>query len=79
MGRQLGDGLMQGRALWQLGRLQGHQGHHEKAATMKLEALKLLERALGKEHLDIAKCCTGVCHTIPHSLSASASRFHQRT
>lgn len=58
-GRQQGNSLMQGRALWQLGRLEGHRGKHEEAATLKLDALQRLERVLGKEHLDIAKCCTG--------------------
>ena len=58
-GRQLGDGLMQGRALWQLGRLEGHRGQHERAAALKLAALQRLERVLGPDHLDVAKCCTG--------------------
>ena len=57
--RKLGDRLMEGRALWQLGRLLGHEGQHAEAAVQKLEALVLLEQVLGRNHLDIAKCCTG--------------------
>ena len=58
-GQREGNSLMQGRALWQLGRLEGHRGKYKQAATLKLDALQRLERILGTEHLDIAKCCTG--------------------
>lgn len=62
-GRKQGDGLMQGRALWQLGRLEWHRGLQERAAALKLDALQRLERVLGTDHLDVAKCCTGEIKT----------------
>lgn len=62
-GRQQSDLLMQGRALWQLGRLQGREGYHEQALATKLEGLALIEKMVGKDHLDVAKCCTSASST----------------
>ena len=57
--REAEDQLMEGRALWQLGRLAGHQGYHSDARRLKGEGMLLMEAMLGPDHLDIAKCCTG--------------------
>ena len=50
---------MEGRALWQLGRLRAHQGQHSDGNKLKREGMLLMETVLGPNHLDIAKCCTG--------------------
>ena len=50
---------MEGRALWQLGRLMAHQGDHKDGINLKREGMKLMETVLGGAHLDIADCCTG--------------------
>ncbi len=50
---------MEGRALWQLGRLAGHQGRYSDGKQLKQEGMLLMEAVLGPDHLDVAKCCTG--------------------
>ena len=59
---------MEGRALWQLGRLLVHQGHYKDGIKLKREGMKLMEVVLGADHMDIANCCTGgsgsVCYTL---------------
>ena len=57
--RMTEDGLMDGRALWQLGRLLAHQGQHSEGKKLKREGMLLMEATLGPDHLDVAKCCTG--------------------
>lgn len=50
---------MEGRALWQLGRLLAHQGQLSDGNKLKREGMLRMETMLGPDHLDIAKCCTG--------------------
>ena len=57
--RETHDDLMEGRALWQLGRLVAHQGQHADGKQLKREGMLLMETVLGHNHPDIAKCCAG--------------------
>ena len=69
---------MEGRAVWQLGRLLAHQGLYKDGMMLKREGMGLMEVVLGAGHMDIASCCTGEAAALSACSALLLVMLHQR-